>query len=49
MTAPFMFLTCAIPEPKNSKNKIDVYLQSLIDVLKELWDVRIETYNMSMG
>ena len=35
--------------PKNLKNKIDVYLQSLIDELKELWDVGIETYEISMG
>ena len=35
-------------QPKNSKNKIDVYLQ-LIDELKELWDVRIDMYDISMG
>ena len=26
MTTPFMFLTCVIPDPKNPKNKMDVYL-----------------------
>jgi len=36
MTIPFMFLTCVISGPKNSKNKIDVYLQPLVDELKEL-------------
>jgi len=49
MTTPFMFLICVIPGPKNSKNKIDVYLQPLIDELKELWDVGIETCDISMG
>jgi len=42
-----MFLTCIIPDPKNPKNKIGVYLQHLIDELKELWDVRIEMYDIS--
>jgi len=36
MTTPFMFLTCVIPGPKNPKSKIDLYLQSLVDELKEL-------------
>ena len=49
MTTPFMFLTCIILGPKNSKNKINVYLQPFIDELKELWDIRVETYDISMG
>ena len=49
MTTPFMFLTCVIPGPKNPKNKIDVYLQPLVDELKELWDVGVETYDISTG
>ena len=49
MTTPFMFLTCVNPGPKNPKNKIDVYLQPLVDELKELWDVGVETYDISMG
>ena len=49
MTTPFMFLTCVIPGPKNPKNKIDVYLQPLFDELKELWDVGVETYDISTG
>jgi len=36
MTTPFMFLTYVIPDPKNPKNRIDVYLQPLVDELKEL-------------
>ena len=39
MMMPYMFLTCIIPGPTNLKNKIDVYLQPLIDELKSLWDV----------
>ena len=42
MITPFVFLTCVIPSPKNSKNKIDIYLQPLIDELKELCDLGIE-------
>ena len=49
MTTSFMFLTCVIPRPKNPKNKIDVYLQPLVDELKELWDVGVETYDISTG
>ena len=45
----FMFLTCLIPGPKNPKNKIDVYLQPLVDELKKLWDVGVETYDISTG
>ena len=49
MTTPFMFLTCVILGPKNSKNNIDVYLQPIVDELKELWDVRVDTYDISTG
>ena len=34
------------PGPKNPKNKINVYLQHLVDELKELWDVGVETYDI---
>lgn len=47
MTTPFMFLTCIIPGPSNPKNKIDVYLQPLIDELRTLWD-GVQTYDISM-
>ena len=33
--------------PKSPRYDIDVYLQPLIDDLKELWDVGIETYDAS--
>jgi len=49
MTTSFMFLTCVISGLKNPKNKIDVYLQPLIDELKELWDVGTETYDIFTG
>jgi len=36
-----------IPGPK-TRNDIDVYLQPLIDELKELWDNGVQTYDASM-
>ena len=47
MTTPYMFLTCIIPGPTNLKNRIDVYLQPLIDELKMLWNVGVDTYDVS--
>jgi len=47
MTTPYMFLTCIIRGPTNPKNRIDVYLQPLIDELKMLWD-GVQTYDISM-
>jgi len=44
-----LFLTCVIPGLKNPKNKIDEYLKSLIDELKQLWDIGIETFEISTG
>lgn len=37
-------LSMLIPGPKGSKDKIDVYLQPLIEELKLLWEVGIETF-----
>ena len=37
MKYPYQFLTCIISGLDNPKAKIDVYLQSLIDELNELW------------
>ena len=48
MTKPYMFLTCLIPGPSNPKAKIDVYLQPLIDDLKQLWNCGVLTYDISM-
>jgi len=47
MTTPCMFLTLIIPGLKNPKEKIDVYLQPLIDELKLLWNEGVLTYDIS--
>ena len=44
---PYLFLTCTIPDLDNPKAKIDIYLQSLIDELNELWCDGILTYDIS--
>ncbi|KAL1321193.1 hypothetical protein AAHE18_14G110700 [Arachis hypogaea] len=46
MKDPFLFLTCIIPGKESLKAKIDVYLQPLIDELKELWDEGVLTYDI---
>ena len=38
MKDPYMFLSMLIPGHKTPGNNIDVYLQPLIDELKDLWD-----------
>ena len=48
MTKPYMFLSCLIPGPENPKEKIDVYLQPLIDDLKLLWHTGVLTYDISL-
>ncbi|XP_026430326.1 uncharacterized protein LOC113326872 [Papaver somniferum] len=40
-------LSMIIPGPKSPGNDIDVYLQPLIEELKELWDEGVETYDIS--
>ena len=47
MKEPHMFLSVIVPEPNNPKHKIDVFLQPLIAELKHLWEVGIETYDVS--
>ncbi|XP_019266462.1 PREDICTED: uncharacterized protein LOC109243903 [Nicotiana attenuata] len=47
MTSPYIFLNCVIPGPRNPKSLIDVYLQPLIDELKQLWYDGVETYDIS--
>ncbi|CAM8999975.1 unnamed protein product [Rhodiola kirilowii] len=46
MKTRFMWLTILIPGPTNPKKRIDMYLRPLIDDLKFLWDVGIETYEV---
>ena len=47
MKDPYLFLIYIILGPDNHKAKIDVYLQSLIDELKELWHLGVLTYDIS--
>ena len=47
MKEEYMFLNVIVPRPKNPKNNLDVFLQPLIAELKELWEVGIETYDVS--
>ena len=48
MTSPYIFLNCVIPGPRNPKVLIDVYLQPLIDELKQLWVQGVETFDVSL-
>ncbi|XP_039687914.1 uncharacterized protein [Medicago truncatula] len=47
MTKPYLFLACLVPGPNNPKEKLDVYLQPLIDDLQQLWSNGILTYDIS--
>ena len=42
-----MFLTVIVPGPRNPKEKLDVYLQPLISELQALWEIGVETYDIS--
>ena len=46
MKRPSFLLSLVIPGPFSPRNDIDVYLQPLIEELKELWDVGVETYDV---
>ena len=47
MKKQYMFLTLWIPGPKSPKSKLDVYLWPLIEELKQLWEVVVQTYDVS--
>ncbi|XP_059285604.1 uncharacterized protein LOC132039075 [Lycium ferocissimum] len=47
MTSPYIFLNCVILGPRTPKVLIDVYLQPLIDELKQLWCECVVTYDVS--
>ncbi|XP_019246468.1 PREDICTED: uncharacterized protein LOC109226124 [Nicotiana attenuata] len=47
MKQEFFILSLLIAGPKAPGNNIDVFLQSLIEELNELWDVGVETYDAS--
>ena len=40
-------LSLLIPGPQSSGKDIDVYLQPLIEELKELWEMGVETYDVT--
>jgi len=46
MSKPYIFFSCLIPGPHNPKAHIDVYLQPLIDDLKNFWR-GVQTYDIS--
>ena len=43
----YMFLTAIVLSPRNLKDKLDVYLQPLISELQALWEIGVETYDIS--
>ena len=42
-----MFLSILVPGPKNPKDELDVFLKPLIAELNHLWDVGMNTYDIS--
>ncbi|XP_058774236.1 uncharacterized protein LOC131648500 [Vicia villosa] len=49
MKAEYSMLSLLIPGPFSPGNNIDVYLQPLIEELKVLWDLGVETYDASLN
>ncbi|GLU06513.1 hypothetical protein SLE2022_235410 [Rubroshorea leprosula] len=49
MKQPNLILSLLIPGPKSPGNKIDIYMQPLIEELQQLWDAGIETFDASKG
>ena len=47
MKDEYMFLSIIVPGPRNPKEKLDVFLQPLIAELKHLWEVGVQTYDVS--
>jgi len=47
MRPEFRFLSTIIPDPNNLDQNIDVFFQSLIDELTQLWSSRALTYDIS--
>ena len=48
MKEQFMLLTVLIPGPRNPKDKLNVFLQPLIDELNQLWEVGVSTHDISL-
>jgi Transposase family tnp2/Domain of unknown function (DUF4218)/Transposase-associated domain len=47
MKEQHMFLSVLIPGPKNPKDKLDVFLQPLIEELNQLWSEGVLSYDVS--
>jgi len=47
MKPEYTMLSLLIPRPQSPRNDIDVYLQPLIEELKQLWEIGVETYDAS--
>ncbi|XP_049388507.1 uncharacterized protein LOC125852871 [Solanum stenotomum] len=47
MKDPYLFLSVIVPGPKNPKQQLDVFLQPLIAELKNLWNIGVNTYDIS--
>ncbi|XP_074307835.1 uncharacterized protein LOC141642788 [Silene latifolia] len=45
MKHEYLMLSLLIPGPEGPGNNIDIYLQPLIDELKDLWNLGLETYD----
>ena len=48
MKQTFVMLSLLILGPTAPGNGIDIYLQSLIDELNDLWEIGVETYDASI-
>ncbi|CAL2256573.1 unnamed protein product [Prunus armeniaca] len=46
MKEPYVFMTLHIPGPKGPCHDIDVYMRPLIDELRTLWEIGVETYDI---
>ncbi|XP_034202728.1 uncharacterized protein LOC117617460 [Prunus dulcis] len=46
MKEPYVFMTLLIPGPKGPCHDIDVYMRPLIDELRTLWEIGVETYDI---
>lgn len=45
MKSEYFMLSLLVPSPTSPGNDIDIYLQSLIDELKDLWEFGLHTYD----
>lgn len=45
MKYSYFILSLIIPDPRAPGNDIDVYLHPMVDDLKQLWELGIDTYD----